>query len=817
MRQGLSLVRPAGLVLSAVAIFGLSLSQAGETSTEEKAIRALADRVYQHVVKAGTRDIMPELDTGLFSFKKNQCIADDRIVHEIETSVLRDLIESLRARDLKEVFLTVGESHFGFRSQKISKDSDRIVVSNLTAAKASADQKKTFASYLSDFSSISDMSLEVADYHIPKRDRDNNFSELSVFLRMDVRGQIKSQSANDQLQVVMDFEKSKVAGSWIPKSIAFVSGVRVASSGKASFRDATAESGLSAIKTHLRREAIRRGGYSVSVADVNNDQIQDVYVGTGGKSQLFLGSRNAGEKTTKFAAVNSPLNSSTFVKSSVFADFDNDGDQDAVLVRFVKQLGLNRQVVYFENRDGKFFENKSRIKNLKYWDNYAMPAAVGDFDRNGFLDVYVGFPGKQDFTTLSNGISNKQPHGLFYNDGKNFVNQLAKLPQDGPSNVFPHSAIAVDYDQDQKTDLVVIDDRNNLSPVFKNEGENFVQTAEAIGMGNQGHGMSIATGDFNSDGLIDFAMTNVVTSSDERISRACLRNWGTKLITKHERGLVLFQNMGGGKFAEVTAVSGISWPGSATAGLVFFDYDNDGLEDLYVVNGLWSGSPNSSDASTVWTHLHLTDYWQDTIKYSFSNIQSELMNLLIHFNGDLYTNRVIDGYAPSFAGYQRNRLYKNLGNSRFVEVGYLEGLDAIEDGYAVVTTDLNSDGKTDLILRNADPGSEKHTFAPLKVFMNESLVANQSMTIKLVETHSNKDAIGAEVIVSYGDRKQVKQLIANNGPQQYERSLHFGLGNALFADVQVKWPCGKVTEIKSLPAGFHTLTDDVRQKQIVKN
>src|SRR5690606_12740907 len=84
----------------------------------------------------------------------------------------------------------------------------------------------------------------------------------------------------------------------------------------------------------------------------------------------------------------------------------------------------------------------------------------------------------------------------------------------------------------------------------------------------------------------------------------------------------------------------------------------------------------------------------------------------------------------SMAGYQRNRLFLNMGDMQFVDVGYMEGVDSIYDGYIVATADYNSDGKMDLILKNGDPGSTKYMFPSIQIFKNE-FGMNHGLTLSL--------------------------------------------------------------------------------------
>ena len=140
-----------------------------------------------------------------------------------------------------------------------------------------------------------------------------------------------------------------------------------------------------------------------------------------------------------------------------------------------------------------------------------------------------------------------------------------------------------------------------------------------------------------------------------------------------------------------------------------------------------------------------------------------VLDVLREFKGSLTNAATPDGKLPSLSmgGYQRNKLYRNNGDSTFTEVGYLEGADRIEDGYMTATADIDGDGRQDLILRNADPAPGRH-FATLTVLKNDG-AQGKSLALFLRGDKSNRDGIGALVTATVGDRRIVREIRSVGG------------------------------------------------------
>ena len=166
------------------------------------------------------------------------------------------------------------------------------------------------------------------------------------------------------------------------------------------------------------------------------------------------------------------------------------------------------------------------------------------------------------------------------------------------------------------------------------------------------------------------------------------------------------------------------------------------------------------------------------------------------------------------AGQQRNCLFRNNGNGTFTEVGFLEGVDSIADGYVVSTADLNKDGKMDLILRNGDPGIDKNRFPAVQVFLNQRKIQNKSVTVALTGVRSNKDGFGSILRAKIANQTLVRHLIANNGAVQSEALVHFGLGsNDKIDELTIEWPSGIIQKVKNIKAGSHRFieTEELRK------
>lgn len=677
--------------------------------------------------------------------------------------------------------------------------------------------KGSVKDYLGNFSKIEDFDLVTFKVTSPRmfRDKKLNMVKAQLQVHFDLRG-IEQSGSRRHDRGLAGITVEKKGSAWKVSKIENW-GIETLVSKKPTFKEVTKISNVDRIPQYQRLEAIRRGGYAIAVGDYNNDGIKDFYVGAHGPGKLLRGLSDGTFEEVK----DSGLNNDTLVKTAVFADFDNDGKTDLLVVRFsgqsrIEKLDLRTDVVLYKNTDGASFKRVGKIIGEKPEISTAMPAAVGDFNNDGLLDFYIGYPGNKDFTVHGKIVGREavKEQGVYINQGNfNFVTKDKMVDHSTTvsdkftrhQQIFPHSSVAFDFDQDGDVDIVVIDDRGNISPAYQNDGNGkFIQAERHIGMMNKGFGMGLATTDIDNDGIIDMVLTNVNFNSKYRIDSSCRANWDDEIFNNFDHGLKLYKGLKKGSFAEATGTLGLDFAGEGLAGVEFFDYDNDGYQDLYVANGLWSGTDRDEDLSSIFARSYLGGTEAVIKTHRGIRPQSEVMDILSGFSGSIIGKDKKS--RLSLAGFQRNRLFRNNGDGSFTEVGYLEGVDSIADGYVIARSDYDKDGDLDLILRNGDPGTGDVSFEPVQVFQN--LNGGKSLRLKLVGSKSNRDAIGAEVLVKTNDTQQTQQLIANNGTAQSELDLHFGLGNADTAQVvEIKWPSGKKSIIKDMKAGYHVINE----------
>lgn len=698
-------------------------------------------------------------------------------------------------------------------------------------------EKGELGAYLQQFKKIEDFDLVTMKYTSRANYREKNLDMIKADLHVqfDLRGiTTKGERRNDRGPLFITVVK--VDGVWKIEEIKNW-GIETLVSTKPSFSDYTKASGVEAIPEYQRLEAIRRGGYAMALGDVNNDGFADMYVGAYGPGKLLFGGVGGVFKP----ATDSGVEDETLVKSAAFADFNNDGNKDLLLTRFVPtskafpESHSNDILIYKNLGNGKFKKMSSLIADRSPSDQ-AMPAAVGDFNGDGLLDFYVGFPGAKDFTVFGKLPEREEirAQGVYMNLGdfrfsENNVGDYNKKKFDTVTEhhrIYPHSAVAFDFDQDGNTDIVVIDDRGNVSPAYRGNGKGgFTQAEQYIGVKTTGFGMGMAAADIDNNGILDLVFTNVNFAGKYRMESSCKSNWDHHVLDERDHGLKFYYGIKKGQYADATMKNGLFFAGEGLAAPEFIDYNNDGFQDLYVANGLWSGTNKEQDLSHVYIRSNYADDERVMMEAKYES-QSETMRILAGFVGDIFGTekkflpRMLDRLTgknkldtansrPHLAGFQRNRLFRNKGDGTFLEVGYLENIDSIADGYIMAKSDIDNDGKMDIVLRNGDPGTSAVNFPAVQVFKNESSEGNSSIRLKLLADISDSDAVGATVTVTAGNMTQYQQLIANNGAAQSEEILQFGIGNNKVASkVVITWPVSKkVTTLYNVKPGLHIIKE----------
>ena len=164
------------------------------------------------------------------------------------------------------------------------------------------------------------------------------------------------------------------------------------------------------------------------------------------------------------------------------------------------------------------------------------------------------------------------------------------------------------------------------------------------------------------------------------------------------------------------------------------------------------------------------------------------------------------GDAPLtlFCRVSTNALYRNNGDGTFTEVGFLEGVDRVEDGYIIAPVDVDGDGKQDMVMRNTDPAKE-HSFQPVIALKNQ--LDGNALKVKLNSPEGNTDGLGARVTAYIGDTIVSREIRSVSGAVQGEPVAYIGLGNATGVDrLVVTWPGGQQQEVQNVEMGTTVIT-----------
>ncbi len=431
-------------------------------------------------------------------------------------------------------------------------------------------------------------------------------------------------------------------------------------------------------------------------------------------------------------------------------DYDNDGFQDIYLNNF----GTNH--LFHNNGNGSFADVTAKA-GVADVDHVGAGTCFLDVDGDGFLDLFVGH--YVDFTYEKHHIVrfNGFPAYVGPLDYPTTVNRLYRNTGKGTftdfsreSGIDAHEGAAMgmvcaDFDEDGDTDICVGNDETG-NFLFVNDGKGR--------FGEAGLESGIAY-DFNGKAHGTMGVECADYDNDGRLDL---------FVTSFQReSPILFRNLGKGMFEDVTTPAGVNVGMHAlvTWGCGLVDFDNDGNRDLFVAAG------------------HLQD-----------NVES---------------------YDTSTTYHQKNQLLKNLGNGKFQSVTHDcgNGLDVILSSRGAAFDDLDNDGRIDVVILNSrrEP----------TILRNESTGTNHWLQIELQGTKANRDAVGAKVTVTSENLKLVDEVHSGRSYQShYGSRLHFGIGQHSRVDrIEVRWPGGGSEVVR--PEGVNRIVRIVQGQGIVPN
>jgi enediyne biosynthesis protein E4 len=488
-------------------------------------------------------------------------------------------------------------------------------------------------------------------------------------------------------------------------------------------------------------------GCGCAFLDYDNDGWMDIFLLTGTRltgappgatNRLYKNNRNG---TFTDVTDRAGLRDVGWASAVCVGDYNNDGFEDL----FCTYYGQNK--LYRNNGDGTFTEVTREAGLLNEKTRWGAGCTFVDYDRDGYLDLFVSNyldfdfkrvpkPGENRYCTWKGlpvecGPRGLPPgyHSLYRNNGDGTFTDVS-----GPSGMsridgrYGMTAVSADFDEDGWPDIYVACDStpslllvNNRKGAFKEEG---VLRGVALSEdGMEQAGMGVAVGDYNLDGHVDIFKTHF---SDDTNG--------------------LYHNDGRGNFDDVTRAAKVGVETRYICwGAGMIDLDNDGWPDLFMTTG------------TVYPQIEKS--------------------------------------LPQYASKSPRAVFRNLGNGVFEEL-----VDEAGPGVAqphcsrgCAFGDFDNDGDVDILIVNLNE--------PPSLLRNDVRGDNHWLKVKLIGTTSNRSAIGARVLAHYAGRMQAQQVMSQSSfYSANDPRLHFGLGAAESANLEIQWPNGVMERFTNIAA-----------------
>lgn len=480
-----------------------------------------------------------------------------------------------------------------------------------------------------------------------------------------------------------------------------------------------------------------------------------------------------------------------------------------------------------------------------------------DYDQNGLLDLYL----VNSTATRVYQPNHPLKSALYRNNGDGTFSDVTSQAGVGAEGLFGMGVAVGDYDNDGYPDLCVLGYGRCI--LYHNNGDGtFSDVTQMAGVANQGKWASSAAWfDYDNDGRLDLIIANYVDWSPERNYWCGERAPGMRSYCYPDdyRGTppTLYHNNGDGTFTDASLKSGVGTKPGNGLGLVTFDYDNDGWQDIFIANDsvanfLFRNNRNGTFTEVAYaagvavsmdgraeagmgcdagdatgdgrmdlfvTHLDMQlarlyrnlgkqmfddDTFQSKIGYAtyhssgfgtrFMDYDNDGLTDIFIANGNVLDN--IRKYHPSVHYAEPKFMFRNNGKGIFENVSERLGADFARPRVSrgAAVADFDNDGDLDILASNNGERPQ--------LLRNDGGNANHWLELQLIGTRSNRDGVGARVKLTAGKMTLFDQ---RKGGMSYQSAqdprLHFGLGRHKMVDsLEILWPSGIVTQLSKLAA-----------------
>ena len=513
-------------------------------------------------------------------------------------------------------------------------------------------------------------------------------------------------------------------------------------------------------------------GASVSVTDVNMDGREDIYLTSsaiGTPNALFVQQPDGQfiESASSFGLANVNTDELGVSMGAIWGDMDNDGDEDLFLYRW------GAPTVYENMGDESFFRMVANNGLPRHVN--ANTALWTDVNRDGILDLFLGGYYHEDVNLFHVTSTRLMPDSYEYatNGGLNYLflgrgdgtfEDVSKEFGIQVDRRWTLASTAADLNNDGYPDLILANDYGVDQIFINEEGRQFRESGEEMGIGfAPKSGMSASVADLYGTGEYSIYISNI---SEPGVLMQGNNLW---VATGKREEVPSYQNIAGSVGVE---------RGEWGYGGLLTDLNNDGYPDLYLANGYISDEPG-------------TDYW-----YDYAKVVGGHKEIII----DAKNWPAMNG--RTFSGYQRNKIWLNSGSGKLREVEADGGGTEFTDSRVVAMIDLHKDGSQDLVVAN------QHQ--PVLVYHNYQEPDRNWIGFRLEGSHSNRSAIGAEVLIHWDQRVSRQTVHGGNAfSSQSQRALLFGLHDTETVErAEIRWPSGMVQILKEPETGtYHTVLE----------